>query len=125
MLCNISQPHNTSHWVELVCNGEVNVADLLKSCYGNEFACLHNRDSTDFMNESRFERFILKQNSNDVPLSWVVLDETGRQVVEQIVEDEDQGPLKDWGQYGWYQSPSCEQIESALQGKTDSNYEEE
>ncbi len=61
MLHNTSQPHNTSHWVELAYNREVNAADLLKSCCGNAFACLHNRDCTDFMNESKFERFILKQ----------------------------------------------------------------
>ena len=95
-LHNTFQPHNTSLWVELVCNGEVNAADPLKSCYDNEFACLHNRDSTDFMNESKFERFILKRTNNYVPFSWDLIDETGRQVVEQIVEDEDQGPLKVW-----------------------------
>ncbi len=32
--------------------------------------------------------------SNDVLFSWDLIDETGRQVVEQIVEDEDQGPSK-------------------------------
>ena len=73
----------------------------------------------DFMNESKFERFILKRTNNDVPFSWDLLDETGRQVVEQIVKDEDQVPSKEWGQYGWYQFPSQKQIESAIQGKTD------
>ena len=125
MLCNTSKPHNMPCWVELVCNGEVNAADLLKSCYSNEFACLHNRDSTDFMNESKFERFILKCTNNDVLFSVDLLDETGRKIVEQIVEDEDQGPQKEWGQYGWYQFPSWEQIECSMQGKTNSNYEEE
>ncbi len=72
------------------------------------------------MNESKFERFILKHTNNDVPFFWDLLDETGRQVVGQIVEDEDQGPLKEWGQYGWYRFPSWEQIESVMQGKTDS-----
>ena len=84
MLHNTSQLHNTSCWVELACNGEVNSADLLKSCYGNEFACLHNRDSIDFMNESN------SRDSFSVPFSWDLLDETGR----QIVKDEDQGPSK-------------------------------
>jgi hypothetical protein len=52
--------------------------------------------------QSKFERFILKRTINDVPFSWDLLDETGRQVVEQIVKDKDQGPSKEWGQYGWY-----------------------
>ena len=71
------------------------------------------------MNESKFERFILNCTNNDVPFSWDLLDETSRQIVEQIVEDKDQGPSKVWGQYGWYQFPSREQIESTMQGKTD------
>ena len=70
------------------------------------------------MNESKFERFILKRTNNDVPFSWDLLDETGR----QIVKDEDQGPSKQWEQYGWWW---WEQIESAMQGKTYSNNEEE
>ena len=77
------------------------------------------------MNESKFERFILSYTNNDVPFSWDLLDETGRQVVEQIVEDEDQGPTKEWGQYGWYWFPSREQIESAMLGTTNLNNEEE
>ena len=117
-LHNTSLLHNTSHWVELACNGEVNMVDQVKSCYGNELACLDNRDSTDFMNESIFERFILKRTNNDVPFSLDLLDETGRQVVAEIVEDEDQGPSKEWGQLGWYRFPSNEQIESAMQGKS-------
>ena len=117
MLHNTSQTHNISHWVELACNGEVNAADLVKSCYGNEFACLHNRDSTDFMNESKFERFILKCTNNDVPFSWDLLDETGRHIVMEKVEDKEQGLSKEWGQFGWYRFPSNEQIESAMQGR--------
>ena len=77
------------------------------------------------MNESKFERFILKHTNNDVPFSWVLLDETGSQVVEQIVEDENQGPWQEWGQYGWYLFLSQGQIESAMQGKTNSNNEED
>ena len=70
------------------------------------------------MNESKFEQFILKRTNNNVPFSWDLLDETGRQVVIEIIEDEDQRPLKEWGQIGWYRFPSNEQIESATQGKT-------
>jgi len=38
--------------------------------------------------------------------------------VAQIVEDEDQGPSKEWGQYGWYRFPSKEQIDIATHGKS-------
>ena len=97
-----SKNQNVSRWVELARRGEVTAADLLKSCYRSEFACLHNRDSSDFMNESKFERFILKRNNHDVPFSWDLVDETGRQIVMEVVEDEDQGPSKEWRQFGWY-----------------------
>jgi len=70
------------------------------------------------MNESKFELFILKHKNDDVPFSWGHLDETGRQIVMEIIEDKDQGPSKEWGQFGWYRFPSNEQIESAMQGKT-------
>ena len=32
--------------------------------------------------------------SNDVLFSWDLIDKTGRQVIEQIVKDKDQGPSK-------------------------------
>ena len=54
------------------------------------------------MNESKFKQFILKHTNNDVPFSWDLLGETGRQIVMEIVEGEDQGPSKEWGQFGWY-----------------------
>ena len=77
------------------------------------------------MNESKFERFIFSYTNNDVPFSWDLLDDTDRQVVEQIVKDEHQDPSKEWAQYGWYRFPSREQIECSMQGKTNSNNEEE
>ena len=70
---SVPTKQNISRWVELTCKGEVTAADLLKSCYSSEFACLHNRDRTDFMNKSKFEQFILKCTNNDVPFSWDLL----------------------------------------------------
>lgn len=35
------------------------------------------------------------------PFHWE-LDETGQKVIEKIIEDEVQGPSKEWGPYGWY-----------------------
>ena len=73
---------NTSHWVELARKEEVGAVDLAKSVCGNEFACLHNRDSSDVMNQAKFKRFILKHINNDVPFSWYLLDDPGSCVVE-------------------------------------------
>jgi hypothetical protein len=39
-----------------------------------------------------------------------MLDETGTSIVQHIVEDEDQGPSKEWGLYGWYYRPTQEHI---------------
>ena len=44
---------------------------------GTEFACLHNRDTHDFTNDEKFERFILKKTKATVPYRWDLLDETG------------------------------------------------
>ncbi len=66
------------------------------------------------MNESKFEQFILKRTNNDVPFSWDLLHETCRQVVIEIVEDEDQSPLKEWGQFGWYANRKCNAREDTL-----------
>ena len=82
--------------------------DLVKSVLGNEFACVHNQDSSDFMNKSKFERFMLQRSNNDVSMSWDLLDETGSHIVEENVEDEDQGPSKEWGPCGWYCHPTKE-----------------
>ena len=41
-----------------------------------------------------------------MPLSWDLLDETGSRVVEEVVEDKDQGPSKEWGPYRWYHHPA-------------------
>ena len=70
------------------------------------------------MNESKYEHFILKRTNKNIPYTWNLLDEAGKQVVVEIVEAEDQGPSKEWGQFGWYRFPSNEQIERATQGKT-------
>jgi hypothetical protein len=52
------------------------------------------------------------------PPLWDHLDETARQVINHIVEDEDQGPSKEWGPFGWYRHPTKEQLNKACDGKT-------
>ena len=60
----------------------------------DEFPCLHNHDSSDFMSNGKFERFSLRKMKAVHPFHWDLLDESGLKVVEKIVEDKDQGPLK-------------------------------
>ena len=69
---------------------------------GQEFACVNNRDTSDFMNKEMFECYILKRSNNIDPLFWNLLDELGITVIEHIVEEKDQGPPTEWGPYGWY-----------------------
>jgi hypothetical protein len=70
------------------------------------------------MNESKFQRVILKRINSNKPPHWDLLHETATVVVEHIVEDEDQGPSKEWGPYGWFRHPTKEQIEAVCIGKT-------
>jgi len=41
----------------------------------------------------------------------------GTRVVEHIVEDDDQGPTKEWGPYRWYCQPSLEHIAKVTEGR--------
>ena len=70
------------------------------------------------MNEDKFERFILRKTKCSEPFEWDLLDETGTSIVQHIVKDDDQGPSKEWGPYGWYRHPTPCQINIASQGKT-------
>ena len=83
-----------------------------------EFACMHNRDSQDFMNTDKFERFILKKTKATEPYQWDLLDETATKVIDHIVEDKDQGPSKEWCQYGWYRHPTLSDVIKAENGET-------
>lgn len=108
-----------SRWVQLARGGKViEASDLLASSRGAEFACVHNRDSQDFMNESKFERFILKRTNSNNPPRWDLLNETATTVMDHIVEDEDQGPSKEWGPYSWYRPPTEYHVKLACSGKT-------
>ena len=69
---------------------------------GVEFAYMRNCNSADFINKEKFHRFVLRKTKSSIPYEWDLLDETGRSIVEHIVEDEDWGPSREWGPYGWY-----------------------
>jgi hypothetical protein len=108
-----------SKWMQLLGTGlVVEVHHLRNAEIGAEFACVHNRDSSDFMNQGKFERFILKKTKSSEPFEWDLMDETGNVLVEHIVEDEDQGPSKEWGPFGWYRHPSPDDIANGCEGKT-------
>ena len=85
---------------------------------GAEFACVHNHDISDFMNKDKFLRYILRKTKSTEPYKWDLLDETGSNIIEHVVEDEDQGPSKECGQYGWYRHPTMEDISKAIEGRT-------
>jgi hypothetical protein len=74
------------------------------------------------MNQDKFQRFVLRKTESSDPYEWDWLDETGRIIVEHIVEDKDQGPSKQWGPYGWYQhllpSDIAKAVSNAAEGKT-------
>ena len=85
--------NNQSKWIKLLGSGLVPSTHHLKNAEnGAEFACVHNRDANDFMNEDKFERFILRKTKCSEPFEWDLLDETGTSIVHHIVEDDDQGP---------------------------------
>lgn len=110
---------NHSKWIQILGTGLV--AEQHHLCYaekGAEFACVHNRDGTDFMNQDKFERYILRKTKTLEPYEWDLLDETGSILVEHIVENEDEGPSKEWGPHGWYRHPSRLEIAKASDGKT-------
>ncbi len=75
---------------------------------------MNNHDSVDFMNKEKFHWFVLRKTKSSVPYEWDLLDETGRSIVEHILEDEDQGPLKEWCPYGWYCHPLPSDIAKQL-----------
>ena len=58
-----------------------------------EFACVHNCDSSDFMNDDQFQHFILRKTKANEPYEWDLLDEMGTSTVEHTVENEDQDLL--------------------------------
>jgi hypothetical protein len=110
---------NQSKWLQLLGTGlVVETHHLCTAEKGAEFACMHNRDSTDFMNKDKFLRYILRKTASTEPYEWDLLDERGISVVEHIVEDEDQGPSKEWGEYNWYRHPTVEDVSKASEGKT-------
>ena len=117
--CDTNILPNQSKWMHLLGSGLIVEAHhLCKAEKGAEFACVHNRNSSDFMNQDKFLWYILHKTNCSEQYEWDLLDETGNTVVEHIIEDEDQGPSKEWGCYGWYRHPSEDNISKGCDGKT-------
>ena len=51
------------------------------------------------------------------PHEWDLLDETARNIIEHVVDDEDQGTSKEWHQYGRYRYPAMEDISKQVKEK--------
>ena len=60
------------------------------------------------MNQKKFLPYILKKTKDSEPYEWDLLDETGLNVVEHIIENDEQGPSKEWNM--WYRHPKLEDI---------------
>ena len=104
---------------QLLETGLVIVANHLCSAeHNSEFACMYNRDSQDFMNTDKFERFILKKTKATELYQWDLLDEAATKVIYHIVEDGDQGPSQEWGQYAWCRHPTPSDVIKAGNVKT-------
>lgn len=57
--------HMVIHWVQLVAGKKMMEAlDVMTLVRRDEFARVHNRDSNNFMNESKLEHYNLKQTNN-------------------------------------------------------------
>lgn len=96
-------------WRQLLQGGRIVEAHhLCQAEKGAEFSCIHNRDSSDYMNQKKFLPYILKKTKDSEPYEWDLLDETGLNVVEHIIENDEQGPSKEWNM--WYRHPNLEDI---------------
>ncbi len=66
----------TSRWIQLLGNGlKAEPHHLCNAEKGAEFACVHNHDSLDFMNNDKFQHFILRKTKANELYEWDLLDE--------------------------------------------------
>ena len=62
---------NQSKWLQLLGSGLVaEPHHLCIAVTGAEFVCVHNRDSSDFMNKDKFLRYILRKTKSTKPYEW-------------------------------------------------------
>ena len=94
-VCDTNTFENQSKWLQLLGSGlATEPHHLCIAETGAEFACVHNRDSSDFMNKDKFLRYILRKTKSTEPYEWDLLDKTGSNIIEHVVEDEDQGLVR-------------------------------
>ena len=69
-------------WIQLIGTGLVVEAPHLCSAEkGFEFACVYNRDNTDFRNTEKFLRYVLMKAESFALYEWNLLDEMGTTVI--------------------------------------------
>ena len=113
-VCDTYTFENQSKWLQLLGSGLVaEPQHICNAQTGAELACVHNHDSSDFMNKDKFLQYILRKTKSMEPYELDLLDEMGSNIIEHVVEDEDQVPSKEWGPYGWYRHPTMEDISEA------------
>ena len=69
------------------------------------FACEYNPTSNIL---NGWKRCILRKATKTI---WEILDESGTELFEELENDEDNGPIAEWGL--WYRNPSEECIDEA------------
>ena len=99
MVINTNCVESKSCWLEILeeCPNVITDRVLADAEIGKQLACCHNHDSHDFINQSKFERFILKKTYVNAPFKWDLMDENATRILESIIETEDEGPSKEWG----------------------------
>ena len=96
-VCDTNSFENQSKWLQWPGTGlVVEPHHLCNAETGAEFACIHICDSSYFMNKEKFLWYMLRKTKSTEPYEWALLDETGSNIIEHVVEDEDQGPSKEW-----------------------------
>ena len=67
-VCDTNPFENQSKWLQLLCTGlVVEPHHLCTSETGTEFVCIHNHDSSYFMNKDKFLQYILRKTKSTEP----------------------------------------------------------
>ena len=86
---------------------------LIQAGIRDVFACEYNPNITNIT--IGWKRCILRKVTKSF---WEILDESGTELLEEVENDEDNGPIAEWGL--WYRNPSEKSIDEA---KKNSSFE--
>jgi len=79
---------------------------LLQARIRDVFACEYNPNITNIT--IGWKRCILRKVTKSL---WEILDKSGTELLEEVENDEDNGPIAEWGL--WYRNPSEKSIDEA------------